>query len=250
MLDWVNASPSFTAGDTDHTFVNVDGSGIDVRVLVTGDTEFNGTSPSVTTLGAPVNDPAYQVFMDWDSNADDIRIRMLFFETGTTTRAEVRNLTINIYDIDRRGESSTGGVEDDSPSPDYVYQDEISRIRGRTITSGFGAANIFPDLEAGGSGTGQITISGEGTASSSVLGQGYYDNENPNARLDVVFNDDVAGVDFLYGNGPDGPTNPSPQTILFGGFSFNAIPEPGAWIGCLSFLLLFLFSESRRRTTS
>lgn len=241
-LNWNDGS--YTAGDTDHRFVDVDGSGIDVRVLLTGDTEFNGTSPTVGTLGAPVNESAFQVFMNWNSDADDIRIRMFFYETGTNTLAEVRNLTINIYDIDRRG---TTAAEDDTPPGPYVYQDQIRQIQGRTANTSFGGSNIFPDITAGASGTGQITIANSGTSSATITGQGYYDSENPKARADLTFNNDVAGVSFFYGNGPDGPSNPNPQTILFGGFTFSAVPEPGTWIAAVTLGLFFFLTESRKR---
>lgn len=250
VLDWGSATPGLTDGDADHTFTNVDGSGIDIRVRVTGNLDFTNSTPGVRTLGSPVNDDVYQVFMNWGDDTDEIRIRLLFYETGTSTRAEVRNLTFSIYDIDRRGEDTVSGVEDDTPDPDYVYQDQIDRIQGRTATTGFNGANIFPDITAGATGTGSIDISNSGASNANITGQGYYDSENAKARADLTFNQDVAGLSFYYGNGPSFSGNPAGQTILFGGVTFEAVPEPGTWVAGAALVFLFSLARSRNKSIS
>lgn len=245
-LDWTTATPAFSNGSTDHTFVDVDGSGIDIRVRFAGDDNFINNTPAAVSLGSPVNQDVLQVFMDWESSSDRLTVRFEFYRTGVpqnnSNRALVQNLTFSIFDIDRRGTS--GSPDPDPPGP-YVYQDRINGIAGRDLTNNFNNAGIYPTLTAGSGAPGSVVIANGGSASASVTGIGYYDSEDARGRVDMNFGE-TAGVRFRYRNGPDAPSNPNGQTVLFGALTF-VIPEPGTWVAAASLFGLFFFPRRLRR---
>lgn len=218
VLDW--STETYTPGSLLRTFTDVDGSGVDLRITISGNTGFfQNTTPQIVS---EYSDDALQLFVDFTSNAQAVTVTFDFFETGTATAKEVTNFSFPVYDIDTDGSGYQWG-----------FIDQLEDVAGSGTNGNFGA-----------------TFSPQGTQTTANQG-------NPNALVraglfqPTIASDDSAGTvdvsfgsnfgssyQFVYTN-DDRPfffgdltqNNPTQQAVGLGDLSFDVptpIPEPGA----------------------
>ncbi|MEM1156782.1 MAG: hypothetical protein AAGH72_00875 [Verrucomicrobiota bacterium] len=222
LLDWASATPDYPTGDLDHTFTNVDSSGVDIRVRITGRVaNIDSGAPNDDTLGL-------FLAMDQDTNQRRIRMTVDFYETGTLTAFTMNSVSFSIYDIDLREESAL-------PNGPFTFRDEI-----RFDIASEGAAPT--SVTAAGGTDGPLILTGAG-GRQIVRGTNTTDNEETSARLDVVFSN-VSSYSFRYGNHRAVTQNdPVFQQIFIGNTTF-VVPEAS---GVVALLVLAGFAAARRR---
>jgi hypothetical protein len=207
VLDWDVVS--WTAGSLTATYTNVDGSGVDMTVTVSGETgdflnEDGAPTPQISnniTGGLTPAQNALLFYVDWGNENDTITVTVTFSQL-------VNNVSYDLFDIDRGG-SAGGGSR--------TFVDEISTITATDGTTTY-AATIGTSAEntTEGAGTG-ISIYGNGGNPSDTSGDG-------NASISYG-SSAVNSLTFTYGNRSNSQTNPAAQAISMHDINFTIVPE-------------------------
>lgn len=234
-VDWENYSQNVSGTDTSFTISDVDGSGLDLVVSLSGP----GSTAFLSTTNLPVNlgDNPLNWTMNFASNLDWATISFEFFKSGTMEEAFVSGLAFDIYDIDRQ--------VDGAP---FSYIEKISGI------SGFNSAGaVFPESLVGTSNH-SFTGSGFGTAVEGIAKNG---NDDPNGTLAVGFGaEEISKFMFSVSNDPAFTiSNPGLSRLAIGdieGISYDPtslgnIPEPGHYAAMMAALLAGMSIYFRKR---
>jgi hypothetical protein len=220
VLDW--GVESWTAGNTTGTLMDVQSSGFDIKISITGDLEFSGTSPSIQASKFP--GAALELAMDWDDDfdrpppviGDQVNILIEFLATGTTDAIQVQNVSYSIYDVDF---SNSGGSN---------FRDMLIGFRG--IDDVDMDADIAPTLSNVGAGaTNTITNGGPSIGLPRAVGNATNTDSLSPGNVDITFGvtDTITSIDFNYLPGSVVGNDPTQQWIGIGNLSFTPVPETG-----------------------
>lgn len=223
VLDW---TPS---GARTNTFSNVDGSGVDVRITMTGDVSFFATSypdDAMTNGTAPDNRRALWTRIDSYQNTNQsITVTVEFFANGTETPTNLLLTSIPILDMDSN--NSTGNK----------YRDQIRNIGG-TGTNG-AAFSILPSASYV-TNAANATFVIDNTSAASTMTANWPAEDSPQAPAANFWTGDailsfganpINSFRYSYGNAPGpftGAEDPTLQFTALGDISFIGVPEPGA----------------------
>lgn len=228
-VDWESYAQSISGTDTSFTLTDVDGSGIDLVVSLSGP----GNTLFLTTTQYPVNmgDNPLNWTTDFASNLDTATLSFEFFKTGTSDEAFITGLAFDIYDVDRQ----SGG------SP-FSYVDVISGI------TGFNGASAIAPVSVNGTSIHSITGSGSGAVVEGLAKNG---NTNPNGTVAVDFGANVLSK-FAFtvsNNAPITALNPGLARLGIGDIeNLTAIPEPGHYAAIMAALLAGIGIYFRKRS--
>lgn len=231
VLDWETSSTGSGWTSASNTISNVNGSGINITVSVTGDNIINST-PTVTNSPVSTGGNSLLTDVDWDNaGADTLNFTISF--SGV-----VDSVDFTLHDIDI-GNFRIFGF------PVSVYQDEISNIAA--TGTGVSGPTLTTSLDNQISGSTVIGIASDGDTGN-PLG-----NENDalsTGDVGISFTGtDIDQITFSYTKGPSSPANPTLQRIALGDIQFT-VPEPGAWVALVSLLFcITLFSRRRLQPT-
>ena len=236
VLDW-NAQ-SWTYGNTSKTFVNLNGSGVDVTVTISGNTgNFVSGYPRITNPssggfggGYPNNvSDNLELFVNHSSTSQSITVSVTFSQ-------EVENVSFSLFDLDR-GTKNKG---------EYAYIDQVANVKA-SLNGGsdFGATASFN--------TGYIDVAGSGTTAEYYGSQIAVDNASGNANLGLSFGSSLNKFSYVYGNRDTGgnktQANPDQQGIGFYDISFTkvgpVVPEPST-VFSLAGIGLVIFWRQRK----
>jgi len=227
VLDWETPSTGSNWTSGSPTISNVDGSGINITVTVSGDNIINST-PAVTNTPISTQNNSLLTDVNWDgSGADTLSFTISF--SGT-----VDSVSLNLLDIDRGNFFFLS-----------QYQDRITNISatGTSVSS----PTLSTSLDNSLSGSDIIGVASNGD-STLVLG-----NENDalttgNASISFTGND-IDQITFAYTKGPLSPADPTLQRISLGNIIFT-VPEPSTWTAGILVILLALGQRWRTKNHS
>jgi hypothetical protein len=236
LLDWNTVS--WANGSLSNTYSNVNGSGVDVTVSITGSTTRLAAGPNAgdpqspylsnTVLTGGQTTPSNSLFIlaNYSNTTQQVVVTVTFSKA-------VANVNYTLFDVDR-GTLVSGNS--------YTFTDQISNI-----TSSNGTTTYASSLSTVGTGSTMAT-SGTGT-SQIVFGTGVSDPTQNLGNLTVNNgSQSVTSSTFTYGSyGATTQANPDQQGISLANISFTVVPEP-SW-ALASVLLCFWGAWKSRRGT-
>lgn len=243
ILDWSASSGgtpvySYTPGATSATYVNVDGSGVDIVFNFSGGT-LVGASPRrdnmVLTGGEPPAS-AFNLFLNINpgNSTDDLTIELAFYQTGTsqTQAAQMNNVSFTLFDVDRSG----GGA----------WQDQLRNFEAEnseTGTTGLTATATVVNSS-------NTSIANNGTSNMVITGISNVPNNSNQANATITYAQNLTSLEFGYGHTNN---NGSPSGIGLYNIEFSVVPEAevyGAGIGLLLLCGLHFWRKEDRPSRS
>jgi len=199
-FDW--DSLGWNDGDLSASYTDVNGSGIDIDVTVTGDTDkLIDSTPKLDDDGGNLDNSNLELYADYSSNTQGVTVTFKF------------SVPVKLYDLIWRdidyyaGGSSHNGFDDKiivtakDKDGNTVY--DSNRTLGSHIES-----NAQGEYESDDSGN--------------------YTPEDSSAMVTLDFDDVyVTELSFTYTNGDDAPSDPGSQAIWFDNFTFKAKDTDG-----------------------
>ena len=258
-LDWDQVD--WSQGDEQHTFYNVDGSGIDVTISLnlsydraTYRNPYNSRDRYSTTTDwindAPNDNTTFGG--DWGEENGESLYLGLNFATDDRTKSyldvtisfsqPVINTSFSLFDVDAYGYNYQGGYETGIQFVDIIEQIEGSN-NGQSV--GSGDVGYYSDKITA------VTTGGE-TAyyGNTSLYNSNDQNDNPHSVMSLNWGQQVDSVSFRYTTGSDAVRDPGNQAIGLSNISFyayNAVPEASTiLLGSLCGLLLLGFAIRRQ----
>ncbi len=255
------ASNEWTAGNLTQTFANVQNSGVDVRITITGDTTgdmaANFPDDRMTNSPLPDNRRALWLRIDsWETNANEaVTVTVQFFRTGTTTPTNILLTSLSVFDVDTHNSTGTSDK----------YRDELRNWGGSSATN-TGSFNILPRSSYATNTTAATFVINDTNATTTITGKSapYGDTTTYNApqsptngfqrgTADLNFGANaIAEFRYTYGNslltnssGLYRGFNPTLQWTALGDIGFIGVPEPAALAG-LALACGLLFGLRRR----
>jgi len=249
VLNW--ATLDWTAGATNQTYANVNGSGITIVVdmgFKPGWDDANYQAPwqsaswpdDVAPQTGENSNVVWQAMNAFANTNRYVSVLFTFYKDGTTDLASISNITLKVEDVDSI--ISTFGSS---------YRDQIRNIEARDPT---GVTTLYATgASYAGDGDPQTyTITGSGatlriTANSNVESVGADTGGDVNINFSTQV---VSKIYYRYGNGAMGTDNsPTTQWTGPGLMNFEVVPEPSAFtLGLLGFAgVLRLVQRSRNR---
>lgn len=239
------ASNDWTAGNLTQTFANVQSSGVDVRITITGDTagDLAANFPDDRMTNSPLPDNRRALWLriqDWETNANEaVTVTVQFFQTGTTTPTNILLTSLSAFDLD------THNANGDR------YRDELRNWGGSSATN-VGAFNILPRSSYATNSTAATFVIDNTNATTTITGKSapwndtttYNAPQSPTngfqrgtANLNFGANP-IAEFHYTYGNarltnssGAFTGFNPTLQWTALGDIGFIGVPEPGTLAG-------------------
>ncbi|MEO0795325.1 MAG: hypothetical protein AAFX93_09195 [Verrucomicrobiota bacterium] len=211
-FDW--DSVSWGSGTTSNTFNDVDGSGVDVTISISGGSFLAGF-PQITqnqTGGLSPAQDALELFINESASGNGLTLTMTFSE-------EIENLSLTLFDVD----TGPGGFF--SPT----FRDQVTFAETPTTFSD-SAANFVSGASAFGISENVPTSAG--------------------GNVSASFSAPRTSLQFFYGAGPFTQTNPAQQAISLYDFTFEVtpvVPEPGTWIAGGTLVAACAIYSLRRR---
>ncbi|WP_309380713.1 PEP-CTERM sorting domain-containing protein [Cerasicoccus frondis] len=212
-LDW--NSLSWTPGSTSQTFTNVDGSGVDVTVSISGGT-FLGGYPRLSTDitgGGPAGQNYLMMLINESSSGNGATVSIQF-------SSDVESLSLGMFDVD----TGTGGFYSRSFRDQITFADAPDSLTGSS-------ANLVVN-------------------STTVLGLYENANNSANGNVNASYSGARNNVTFFYGAGPFTQSNPAQQGISLSDMTFtyvSPIPEPSTYLIGAALLGLLGCDVWRRR---
>lgn len=212
-LDWSDVSwTGSTNSNQSDTFLNVDGSGIDVSISLSISTGNFATSTFIS------NDNMLLAadYPDRDRLGNYIDVSFSFSKP-------VRTVSFSLNDVDRGGTSSSA-----------YWEDVIENLSGDGTASFVGS---------------EITVDTTTDPGDTLYRGQDYNNWNSDSRLTLFWDSAVSNVSFRYAGGENTRRNPGYQIIGMGNITFyEAVPEPSTYIfGGLISLAMIGFIIRRKR---
>lgn len=238
ILDWSATSGGspvypYTPGATSATYVNVDGSGVDIVFTFSGGTLVSGSPQRDNTIltGGEPPASAFNLFLNINpgNSTDDLTVELAFFQTGTmqTQAAQMENVSFTLFDVDRSG----GGA----------WQDQLRNFSAEnsvTGTTGLTASATVVNSS-------NTSIVNNGAANMVITGINNVANNSNQANATVTYGQDLTSLEFGYGHTND---NGSPSGIGLYNIQFTPlIPEPEAYLACSALLALGGLQAWRQR---
>ncbi|GHB96828.1 hypothetical protein [Cerasicoccus arenae] len=192
-LDW--DALSWTPGSTSQTYNNVDGSGVNVTISISGGS-FLTNYPQLntdTTGGVSPAQKSLQLYINESSQGNGATVTISF-------SSAVNSLTLNLYDVD----TGSGGFFS------RTFRDQVNFNQTPSSLTGSSANGVFGDT---------------------VLGLYENDSTSSGGNVTAVYNGPVSSVSFFYGAGIWTQSNPAGQAISLADFTFTSpIPEPSTYL--------------------
>ena len=249
-LDWDQVD--WAQGDEQHTFYNVQGSGIDVTISLNlskdSATYRNGWWGGYRTTTDWINDAPNDNTTfggDWGAENGESLYLGLDFATDDLTKSyldvtisfsqPVLGASFDLFDVDAYGYNYQGGYE-----TGIQFVDIIEHIEGSNNGSNVGSGNVgyYDDKINAVTHNGETSYYGDTSLTNSND-----QNDNPHSTLSLNWGSQtVDSVSFRYSPGSAAVRDPGTQAIGLSDISFyayNAVPEAGTiLLGGLSGLLL------------
>lgn len=240
-LSFADLSTTWTAGSLSQTYTDVDGSGVDIVISITGDTgNFAAGFPALdmNAVGSPDDREALWFRIDSHGTlAESIDISVDFLLTGTSDAASVTGVEATLLDIDFQ--ETLFGIS--------VFRDDIRNIEGDLVGGG-----TAPATATAISGTPSFAIVNDGASNMRLVGN--EDSEqSPTAGFEsgdatILFGEAVVeGFSYTYGNeGPLTGDDPTLQYTALGSVTFTTVvPEPSTAVLAVLGLALLVVRRSR-----
>ncbi|MCP5539173.1 MAG: PEP-CTERM sorting domain-containing protein [Akkermansiaceae bacterium] len=242
LLDWdLYDTSDWADGTLNGTFTNVNGSGVDVNVAVTGDTSyFESYAPRIREVDA--NSPYGEKFLQFgnidytDSSSQSITVTLSFFETGTTNPVELSAFSFQFFDIDTTYNTNNSSLVN--------YNDRMTFSGSPTITEVITTGRSSPTHSI----LGNVVQAWDGTLprdSHAIPALGLNDLEG---AVNVSYLNGGSVFSFVYDNGPNTVTNSVGQNVGIYDLNFTPVPEPASLVFLASGSLALLCRRPRRRT--
>lgn len=253
------ASNEWTAGNLTQTFANVQNSGVDVRITITGDTagDMAANFPDDRMTNSPLPDNRRALWLrisDWETNANEaVTVTVQFFRTGTTTPTNILLTSLSVFDVDAH--NATGDR----------YRDELRSWGGSSATN-IGSFNILPRSSYATNTTAATFVINDTNATTTITAKSapwndtttYNAPQSPTngfqrgtANLNFGANA-IAEFRYTYGNaqltnsaGVLTGFNPTLQWTALGDIGFIGVPEPSTLAG-IALACGLLFALRRR----
>ncbi len=246
--DFADPLTAWTAGSLSQTYTDVDGSGVDIVISITGDTgNFAAGFPALDMNAVGIGpDDREALWFRIDSHAtlaESIDISVDFLLTGTSDAASVTGVEATLLDIDYQEILAFG-------FPVSVFRDDIRNIEGDLVGGG-----TAPATATAISGTPSFAIVNDGASNMRLVGN--EDSEqSPTAGFEsgdatILFGEAVVeGFSYTYGNDGsfDDPTlqDPTLQYTALGSVTFTTVvPEPSTAVLAVLGLALLVVRRSR-----
>lgn len=246
VFDFSEVGVNWPAGSLMQTYTDVDGSGVDIRITISGDVgSFDAGFPALDMTGVPGADDqkALWLRMDSHSNLGQVVTPLVeFFETGTTDPATVTNVSTLLLEIDFVDDGLVNMYRDDVRSISAALASNGAPVAGTAsaITGGTPAFDIVDN--------GLSTMRLTGTANSPQSPSA--GNNTGDVTVDFGASE-IKSFTYSYGNRlPLDTTDPTLQYTALQSIHFLLVPEPSSVIlaltglSCLAFLA---FRNSRRK---
>lgn len=243
-LSFADPLTTWTAGSLSQTYTDVDGSGVDIVISITGDTgNFAAGFPALdmNAVGSPDDREALWFRIDSHATlAESIDISVDFLLTGTSDAASVTGVEATLLDIDYQEILAFG-------FPVSVFRDDIRNIEGDLVGGG-----TAPATATAISGTPSFAIVNDGASNMRLVGN--EDSEqSPTAGFEsgdatILFGEAVVeGFSYTYGNeGPLTGDDPTLQYTALGSVTFTTVvPEPSTAVLAVLGLALLVVRRSR-----
>jgi hypothetical protein len=223
VLDWDTVS--WTPNGLTATYVDVNGSGVDMTVTISGDTGTLASQLSNTLTGG-LNPPQNSLLLavDWASKSETITVTVTFSEL-------VNNVSYNLFSVDR-GDNVGGGIR--------TYVDQIS-----TLTATDGNTTYAASITAGA----HNAIEGTGI-NQTIYGSGGPNPPDDSGKGNTTISygtNPVNSLTFTYGNRSDSQSNPAAQAIALHDINFTVVPEVPAGAGSAMLCLVGILAHQKRK---
>ena len=164
-LSFADPLTAWTAGSLSQTYTDVDGSGVDIVISITGDTgNFAAGFPALDMNAVGIGpDDREALWFRIDSHAtlaESIDISVDFLLTGTSDAASVTGVEATLLDIDYQEILAFG-------FPVSVFRDDIRNIEGDLVGGG-----TAPATATAISGTPSFAIVNDGASNMRLVGNG------------------------------------------------------------------------------
>lgn len=242
ILDWSATSGGsavypYTPGATSATYVNVDGSGVDIVFTFSGGTLVAGSpnrNNTILTGGQPPAS-AFNLFLNINpgNSTDDLTVELAFFQTGTsqTQAAQMNNVSFTIFDVDRSGGSS--------------WQDQLRNFEAENSVTGTTGLTATASVVN----SSNTSIVNNGTSNMVITGISSVANNSNQANATITYAQNLTSLEFGYGHTSN---NGSPSGIGLYNIDFSVIPEAEVYAAGAGLLLAsgFHFWRKRQRVIS
>ncbi len=194
-FDW--SATNWQDGDLNNTYTDVDGSGIDITIETTGDTDkFENGYPKLDNDGGNLANDNLEYYADYDNDTQGITVTIKF--SVPVKLSNLRWRDIDYYD-GGSGWGSTDGFDD-------KIVVSAKDVDGNTV---------YASSETLGS---AIESNAQGEYESDNTQN--YTPEDAEAMVTLGFDTYVTELSFFYTNGDSQPNNPDSQAIWFDNFDF------------------------------
>ena len=248
VFDFSDAGVTWTAGSLMQTYTDVDNSGVDIKITISGDTDdIQDGYPALDMSGAVIAPDDQKALWfrinSYEDLSEAVTADVEFFLTGTSIPAAVTDVSAVILDID---------YIDDVLS---TYRDDIRDISAMLAGSG----TLTPaTATANTAGTPSFDIEDNGLLSMQLTGTADSpespDNGSDTGDATIDFGTaEIKSFTYSYGNrAPLDSSNPSLQFTALQSIHFQLVPEPSSVVlaltgfSCFSFLAIRGFRRKRR----
>ncbi|MGE9294667.1 MAG: hypothetical protein ACQKBV_00050 [Puniceicoccales bacterium] len=215
-FDWDDVT--WTNGATSGTFTNVDGSGVDVSINISGGSFLSGYPQTNTANTGGFSNPgdSLQLFINESGQWSGMDVTITFSQP-------VENLSLTLFDVD---------VGPRANNNRRTFQDIV-------------IFNTTPD---------NLTTSADNAAYAGyfVYGTGENDSNQGGGNVYATYNEAMTSVSFFYGSGWNTQNNPAQQAISLYDFTFTptVVPEPGTICFGVALCVLAGIEVMRRRNSN